>query len=115
MGNPVVHFEVRSGDPDATRDFYGKLFDWTFAEAPEPGYQFVQTGVEGAIPGGIGRAQSGTGHVTFFVDVDNVAAALAKAEQLGGRIVLPAQSVPGTQFGLFADPEGHVVGVSHND
>ena len=115
MGNPVVHFEVRSADPDATRDFYGKLFDWTFAEAPEPGYQFVQTGVEGAIPGGIGRAQSGTGHVTFFVDVDNVAAALARAEQLGGRIVLPAQSVPGTQFGLFADPEGHVVGVSHND
>jgi len=41
MGNPVVHFEVRSGDPDATRDFYGKLFDWTFADAPEPGYKFV--------------------------------------------------------------------------
>ena len=114
MGNPVVHFEVRAADADAARDFYGKLFDWSFGEAPEPGYTFVETGVDGAIPGGIGRAQSGSGHVTFFVDVDDVAAALARAEQLGGRIVLPATSVPGTTFGLFADPEGHVVGVSHN-
>src|SRR5205823_11054702 len=56
MGNPVVHFEVRSGNPDATRDFYGKLLDWTFADAPEPGYKFVVTGVDGAIPGGIGQA-----------------------------------------------------------
>jgi uncharacterized protein len=114
MGNPVVHFEVRARDADAARDFYGKLFDWSFPEAPEPGYTYVETGVEGAIPGGIGRAPSGAGHVTFFVDVDDVAAALGRAEQLGGQIVLPATSVPGTTFGLLADPEGHVVGVSHN-
>jgi predicted enzyme related to lactoylglutathione lyase len=114
MGNPVAHAEIRAKDPDAAREFYGKLFSWTFSEAPEPGYTFIETGVEGAIPGGIGMARSGPGHVTFFVDVDDVDAALARAESLGGTIVLPAQHVPGTSFGLFADPEGHVVGVSHN-
>ena len=114
MGNQVAHVEIRAKDADAARDFYGKLFDWSFPSAPEPGYTYIETGVEGAVPGGIGLAQSGTGHVTFFVDVDDVAAALARAESLGGRIVLPAQSVPGVSFGLFADPEGHVVGVSHN-
>ena len=31
MPNPVVHFEIRSSDPDATREFFGKLFGWTFA------------------------------------------------------------------------------------
>ena len=28
MGSPVVHFEIRSTDPDASRAFYGKLFDF---------------------------------------------------------------------------------------
>lgn len=114
MGNQVAHAEIRATDPDAARDFYGKLFAWDFSEAPEPGYTFIETGVDGALPGGIGQARSGTGHVTFFVDVDDVDAALAKAASLGGTIVLPTQRVPGTSFGLFADPEGHVVGVSHN-
>src|SRR6185437_14117598 len=99
---------------DASRRFYGQLFAWSFPEAPEPGYTYIETGVAGAVPGGIGRAPGGSGQVTFFVDVADVAAALAKAEQLGGRIVLPATSVPGVTFGLFADPQGLVVGVSHN-
>ena len=114
MRNPVVHFEIRAADPDAARAFYGQLFSWTFPEAPEPGYTYVETGTEGAIPGGIGRAGGGNGPVSFFVDGDEVAAALAKAASLGGTIVLPATEVPGVTFGLFADPQGHVVGVSHN-
>ncbi len=52
--------------------------------------------------------------MTFFVSVDDVDAALAKAERLGGKIVVPATSVPGVTFGAFADPQGLVVGVSHN-
>lgn len=114
MGNPIVHYEIRAKDADAARAFYGRLFDWTFSPAPEPGYTYVETGLEGGIPGGIGQAPAGPGQVTFFVDVADVTAALAKAESLGGTIVLPSQSVPGVTFGLFADPEGHVIGVSHN-
>ena len=30
-------------------------------------------------------------------------------------VVVPATHVPGVTFGLFADPEGHVIGVSSND
>ena len=114
MGNQVAHVEIRSADPDASRAFYGRLFDWQFPEAPEPGYTYIVTGIEGAVPGGIGRAPAGPGQVTFFVDVADVQAALEQAVRLGGRIVLPATSVPGVTFGLFADPQGLVVGVSHN-
>jgi len=32
MANPVVHFEIRSKDPDASRAFYGNLFGWSFPE-----------------------------------------------------------------------------------
>lgn len=112
MGNPVVHFEVRSNDPDVARSFYGQMFGWTFPEGAIPGYTYVDTGVPGAIPGGIGPAQGGSPMVTFFVGVENVEVALAEAERLGGTIVQPAVSLPGVSFGLFADPEGHVVGVA---
>ena len=115
MGNPVVHYEIRAQDPDAARAFYGKLFGWTYPPGGEPGYTYVESGVAGGIPGGIGKAQAGTGHVTFFVGVADVAASLAQAASLGATVVLPATHVPGVTFGLFADPEGHVIGVSSND
>jgi predicted enzyme related to lactoylglutathione lyase len=112
MPGPVVHFEIRSADPDATRKFYGDLFGWTFPDGGVPGYTYVETGVEGAIPGGISPLQDGAPLVTFFVGVDDVAKALEKAEAGGGRVVQPATSVPGVTFGLFADPQGQVVGVA---
>ncbi len=112
MGNPVVHFEIRSKDPDATRAFYGDLFGWTFPDGGMPGYTYVETGVDGAIPGGISPLQGGEPAVTFFVGVADVAAALRAAESAGGRIVQPATDVPGVRFGLFADPQGQVVGVA---
>jgi catechol 2,3-dioxygenase-like lactoylglutathione lyase family enzyme len=59
MGSPVVHFEIRSADPDASRAFYGKLFGWTFPDGGMPGYSYVDPGVDGTIPGGIGPVQGG--------------------------------------------------------
>ena len=52
--------------------------------------------------------------VLFFVAVQDVAATLAKAEQLGGTIIQQAQHVPGTSFGVFADAQGHKIGVAAN-
>ena len=112
MANPVVHFEIRSADPDATRAFYGKLFGWTFPDGGIPGYSYVDTGVQGAVPGGISPLQSGGPLVTFFVGVQDVAATLEAAVAQGGRIVQAATKVPGVTFGLLADPQGHVVGLA---
>ena len=74
----------------------------------------LETGVEGAIPTAIGPLQGGSDAVLFFVAVDDVEATLQQAEQLGGSIVQPAQNVPGVTFGVFADAQGHVVGVAAN-
>ena len=103
MGHPVVHFEIRSPDPDATRSFYGKLFGWTYPDAGTPGYTYIDSGVDGAVPGGISPLQGGEALVTFFVGVEDVAATLEAAAAHGG---------PGVTFGLFADPHGQVVGVA---
>jgi predicted enzyme related to lactoylglutathione lyase len=52
------------------------------------------------------------GHVTVYVEVPDVEAALAKAESLGGsRVMGPEEVMNGLVIGLFNDPEGHLVGV----
>ena len=116
MGNPIVHFEIRSEDPDASRAFYAELFGWSYPPGGFPGYTYVESGVpEGTIPGGISPLQGGQPMVTVFAGVPNVQEALDRAVALGGRVVQPAQSVPGVTFGLFADPQGHIVGLASND
>jgi predicted enzyme related to lactoylglutathione lyase len=114
MAHPVIHAEIRSTDPDATRAFFSELFGWTYSDGAFPGYSFVDTGVEGAIPTAIGPLQGGADTVLFFVGVEDVPATLAKAEQLGGRTIQSAQEVPGVTFGVFADAQGHIVGVAAN-
>lgn len=114
MAHPVIHAEIRSADPDATRAFFGELFGWTYSDGAFPGYTFVNTGIEGALATAIGPLQGGTDAVLFFVGVEDVEATLARAEQLGGKTIQAAQSVPGVTFGVFADAQGHVIGVAAN-
>jgi predicted enzyme related to lactoylglutathione lyase len=113
MAHPVVHAEIRSQDPDATRRFFADLFGWKIAsEGAFPGYTFIDTGAQGGTFVAISPRQSTEDEVLFFVAVEDVEATLARAEQLGGSIVQPAQYVPGTSFGVFADAQGHKVGVA---
>ena len=115
MAHPVIHAEIRSADPDATRQFFGDLFGWKVAsEGAFPGYTFIDTGVEGGTYVAISPRQSAEDEVLFFVGVEDVAATLTRAEELGGTIIQPVQQVPGTSFGVFADAQGHKVGVAAN-
>jgi predicted enzyme related to lactoylglutathione lyase len=113
MAHPVVHAEIRSQDPDATRRFFADLFGWKIAsEGAFPGYTFIDTGVQGGTFVAISPRQSTEDEVLFFVAVEDVEATLTRAEELGGSIVQPAQHVPGTSFGVFTDAQGHKVGVA---
>src|ERR1700744_4933487 len=115
MPHPVIHSEIRSQDADATREFLGALFDWKVAsEGGFPGYTFMDTGVEGGTAVAISPRQGAEDEVLFFVAVQDVEATLAKAAQLGGSIVQPAQHVPGGSFGVLADVHGHRIGVAAN-
>ena len=112
MPSPIVHAEIRSNDPDATRAFFGKLFGWTFPDGAIPGYTYVDCGVPNTLPAGIGPVQGGSPLVTFFVGVDDIHAAVADASRLGGTVVQAPVRVPGVAFALIADPAGQVVGLA---
>jgi len=112
MSHPVVHAEIRSSAPDATRQFFADLFGWSYSDGAYPGYTFVAAGAEGGPPTAISPLQADADQVLFFVGVADVAATLDQAERLGGTIVQPAQQVPGVTFGVFADPQGHQIGIA---
>jgi uncharacterized protein len=113
-----VHFEVVGKDAPKLWSYYSELFGWEFDSNNPMNYGIVQR--EGntnaddvGIGGGVGTGPEGyEGHVTFYVEVPDVEASLAKAESLGGsRMMGPANVMEGVEIGLFTDPEGHIVGV----
>jgi predicted enzyme related to lactoylglutathione lyase len=113
MPHPVIHAEIRSQDPDATRRFFADLFGWKVAsEGGLPGYTFIDTGAEGGPATAIGPRQGPEDEVLFFVSVDDVPATLKRAEELGGTITQRAQEVPGVTFGVLTDAQGHRIGVA---
>ena len=118
MGDPVVHFEVVGQDAEKLQRYYSDLFGWQINADNPLSYGIVaregNTSAEGVgIGGGIAAGPEGYGgHVTFYVEVPDVEAALVKAESLGGtRMMGPETIMDGVELGHFADPEGHVVGV----
>jgi predicted enzyme related to lactoylglutathione lyase len=118
MGQPVVHFEVIGKDGEKLQGYYSDLFGWDVDASNPMGYGFVQrednTNPDGVgIGGGVGTGPEGyDGHVTFYVEVPDVEAALAKAEELGGtRIMGPEEMMGRLVLGHFQDPEGHLVGL----
>jgi uncharacterized protein len=120
MGQPVVHFEVIGKDGQKLRDYYSELFGWEFGDTVGPtNYAVTQregnTAPDGTgIGGGVGTGPEGyDGHVTFYVGVDDVGAALEKAESLGGSRMMGPDKMPeaSIEIALFTDPEGHVIGL----
>src|SRR3954468_78364 len=112
MPHPIVHAEIRSADPDATRAFFGQPFGWTYNPGAVPGYTFVDTGVPDALYTAISPLQGDTDLVTFFVGVEDMARSIGDATRLGGKVVQDPVEVPGVRFALIADPLGHVVGLA---
>ena len=111
MGQPVVHFEVIGQDGDKLRSYYGDLFGWEFDTDNPMDYGLVNGA---GIGGGVAKGPDGyEGHVTFYVEVPDIEATLARAESLGGsRIFGPDQVMEGLVLGQFTDPEGHLIGLT---
>ena len=114
MAHPVTHFEINAQDAPATQKFYKDLFGWGIDTNNPQSYGMIDTNTKGTgINGGIGASQDGRSFVTFYVETDDPASLLSKAERLGGRRVMePMDAGQGLIYALFADPEGNVIGLA---
>jgi uncharacterized protein len=120
MGN-VRHFAINADDLQRARQFYGKVFGWSFEAWGPPGFFMIATGDSGPL-GSLqqrrelvpGRRMTGF-ECTIAVeqDVDKVAAAV-KAN--GGKIVMEKATIPGVgDLIFFEDPEGNLAGAMRYD
>jgi predicted enzyme related to lactoylglutathione lyase len=111
MAQPVVHFEVLGKDGTGLQKFYGDLFGWKIDASNPMNYGMVEA-VEGGIAGGVGPSQDGNPFVTFYIQVDDLQAALDNIEKKGGKTTMPPMDVPGgPSIAMFTDPEGNSVGL----
>jgi predicted enzyme related to lactoylglutathione lyase len=108
-----AHIEVPADDLPRARAFYEGAFGWTFEEPPGmSGYLLYRT-PSGEFGGGMGvRGDSAPDAIRNYLLVTSVEASLARATELGGRVVEGKQEIPGFGwFGVVADTEGNQVGI----
>ncbi len=111
MGNPIVHFELVGDDPEALADYYTSLFDWKIDKQPgEMAYWVIDTGQPPM--GGIMAKMHPEQTQLDYVLVDSVDESAAKAQELGGMVVVPRTEIEGMGwFAVIVDPQGNGIGV----
>jgi predicted enzyme related to lactoylglutathione lyase len=110
MANKVIWYEVLGKDPARLRTFFSELFGWAYRDAPGTNYGMTDPEATG-IGGGVGAAPSEPGWTTFYVAVEDAQETLNKAKRLGGRELMPVTKLPDLTIAVFADPEGHPIGL----
>jgi predicted enzyme related to lactoylglutathione lyase len=100
--------ELTTPDLDTARSFYSQLFGWETADVPV-GIPRLSFSLGGYLIGAAHTPQPGEGDdprwtVSFLVaDADESA---AKAQELGGSVLMPVRELPIGKFAVVADPFG---------
>jgi predicted enzyme related to lactoylglutathione lyase len=109
MPNPIGHFEFLVNDVDRAKEFYGKVFDWTYEDVP--GYTMIDAGVDPR--GGMMKKPDQAPHPSlnvYFVvkDVDDT---LEKVQAAGGCVILGKTEIEVGWWAMFMDPDNIPVGI----
>ena len=115
MGNSVLQFQIISKAPEETATFYTSLFGWTVDSNNAMGYRRINTGAKDGIQGGIWPAPpQSPNFVQLFIAVEDVRAAVARAVELGAKVIIPPTRLPeGDEMAVLHDPQGMPLGVWH--
>jgi len=111
----IAWFDITTSNLAQSKEFYGKLFDWTFNPVPgtDLAVEIVSRGAAiGHMRGAEGKISGFNGVV--YVQVTDVQASSKKAKELGATIVpgFPFNLPDGTgAIGLLLDPVGHPMGM----
>jgi hypothetical protein len=111
----IAWFDISSTNLTQAKDFYGKLFDWTFTpvEGTDKAFEIIARGTA------IGTLRSADGQISAFngvvyVQVNDLQASCSKARELGATVPkgFPFNLTDGTgAICLAVDLSGHPVGM----
>ncbi len=111
MPAEIAHIEFKSANFARTSEFYGKLFDWQMEQNASASYMKLAGG-DGPSAGWFRADLVQSPGPVAYLTVDDLEAKLNEIEAAGGRILV--RSLPfagGGEIGLFADPDGNVLGL----
>jgi predicted enzyme related to lactoylglutathione lyase len=110
--------ELTTTDPTAAEKFYTGLFGWTPKHsAPSAGMEYTEFSVNGQPSiGMMPKPPHMPAHIPSYwmpyFQVENADASVAKAQSLGGKIMVPAQDIPNTgRFAIVTDPQNAMFAV----
>jgi predicted enzyme related to lactoylglutathione lyase len=113
MSNHLCHFEFMVSDSGKAKEFYGKVFDWSFkTDESMGGYTMIDAGKEPG--GGMMNKPDTAPHyaLSVYFWVDSIDETMAKVTEAGGQVIVQKMEIPGMGWwGLFADPDGIPVGI----
>ena len=102
--------DLATPDAAAAKEFYGKLFGWSFEDVPvgDDGV-YVMASVDGANVGAISQAE-GPPRWNSYITVDDVDAMTEKADEAGATVhSKPFDVMDAGRMSVIQDPSGGVV------
>ena len=108
----ITHVDIPADDIERATNFYSGVFGWQIAEMPGyEGYPMwrAPNQVSG---GGIAQRNESLPTIRNYVDVDSIDDAIAKATDLGGRVILERAPISETSwYAAIEDTEGNQIGL----
>lgn len=103
--------ELATTDVDGAKQYYTTLLGWTTEPAPVEGMSYTLAKVGEERVAGIMSNQCSGGEIRpqwgVYITVDDVDATARKAEELGGKVLLPPTDIPNVgRFATLMDPQG---------
>ncbi|MDQ6825356.1 MAG: VOC family protein [Candidatus Eremiobacteraeota bacterium] len=107
----ICYIELPAVDIARSSDFYERVFNWNIRKRGDGNTAFDDTVGEVSGTWVLGRSPAAEPGLLVYIMVDNVAAALDKIIENGGKVVQPIGVDAPEITARFRDPAGNVIGL----
>jgi predicted enzyme related to lactoylglutathione lyase len=108
----IVYLELPANELAVSRNFYAKLFGWTFQDYGPTYTAFSDSGTDGGFNADPAERTQHPLAVIESEDIEQTEQSILKA---GGKITLPTFSFPGGRRFHFTDPAGNELAVMQRE
>jgi predicted enzyme related to lactoylglutathione lyase len=116
MTGKVVHFEIPIDDTARGVQFYEQAFGWSLIRFGPVEYWTTTAGEGEGIGGALTKRSDDVSALMFYIQVDDIDAALEQIEACGGQRLTARMPIPGVGWSAyFRDTEGNRVGLFQDD
>lgn len=105
--NKINYIEIPSGNIEITKDFFSKVFGWSFVDYGPDYCSFANEGIDGGFFKSDLKVSVDSGSPLIVLYSEDLEATQLKIQQSGGEIIKPIFSFPGGRRFHFTDPNNN--------